>query len=180
MSTGTLLQRPLPCVGNASVYDALFDDVPQKEQQTARVQAAALCARCPSPCPDKVTETSTTRVVVELAPGWMPDAQEGRALYTGRETWHGTAAGVPTHGCRCQRCTDAYDQHLERHARRTAGQALRTGQSYVRAEDRVDAHAREALQLARKGRTVPDIALALCVTEETALRLIDRAQQITA
>lgn len=169
MSTATL-----PCVGQEAVYDALFDDEHPDTRATAQTKAAALCARCPSPCPDKVSAASGPRLVTDLEPGWMPDTREGRA------PWHGTRAGVVTHGCTCRRCADAYASNKDRRRDISAGRSVAYGRSYIPIDQRVTAFARIAVDLLREGRTTADIATALCVTEDTALRLIDHAQQAAA
>ncbi|MFF8610851.1 hypothetical protein ACF06X_33635 [Streptomyces sp. NPDC015346] len=45
----------LPCTGQATLYDlVLFDDAPADTRTQAVHRAAALCATCPTPCPEKV------------------------------------------------------------------------------------------------------------------------------
>lgn len=167
----------LPCLGHQDLYDALFDDVPTAQRELARRRAMALCGGCPQPCEEQVTAASAPRTVDLLADNWLPDATEGRSQYTGRERWHGTAAGVATHGCRCGRCQRAHDAHLARHRDRAQGQSLRTGASYVRAADRVDHWAAWAAELAADGTDHAAIAAKLLVTEDTVGLLLARRQE---
>lgn len=72
-----------PCVGNARLYDiALFGGVPAAERDQAIRQTAALCAACPTPCEQKITDTGTPKIT-GLDPDWtMPACCKGdRASY---------------------------------------------------------------------------------------------------
>lgn len=135
----------LPCFGNQAVYDALFDDVPAAQRQAAQAEAASLCGRCPSPCADKVTAAAAPRVLELLPTGWMPPATEGRP-----------EPEIPTVG--------------KRRARDTAPGI---GCDYVPTDKRVQAWARMAGERAAQGWQLADIALELCVTEDTAQRLLN-------
>ena len=139
MNTSTL-----PCVGNAGVYDALFEDVPDKQRQAARTKAASLCARCPAPCPEKVTADTATRVIELLPSGWMPGSREGRP-----------EPEQPQFGGRRRRET-----------------AAGIGHDYVAPDKRVQAWVRMAAERDSQGWKLPDIALDLCVSEETVQHLL--------
>ncbi|MFI6055471.1 hypothetical protein ACIBCO_35965 [Streptomyces violascens] len=171
------MSATLPCVGHEAVYDALFDDAPADLRADAQAKAVALCARCPRPCPDQVITVSEPRTAPELPDGWLPEQREGRALYTGRESWHGTPSGITTYGCPCQACADAHTAHTNRLKAISLGRPMAKSRAYIPTKNRVAAFARMALDLHREGRTTADIALALCVSETDAQRLIDHAQQ---
>ncbi|WP_333745546.1 hypothetical protein [Streptomyces sp. IBSBF 2950] len=175
--TAPALVGILPCQDRLDVWDALFEDEGSEARATAHRTAVTLCAGCPRPCPEQVTEASAPRTVVDLAEDWLPPSREGRSQYTGKEKWHGTAAGVPTHGCYCHRCIAAYDAHRDRHAQRAKGQALSVGRMYVPVDDRVRIWATEAVALDRLGLTRAQIATQLYVTEETAEQLLAYAAQ---
>ncbi|WP_098894223.1 hypothetical protein [Streptomyces sp. t99] len=167
----------LPCLGHQDLYDALFDDADPEQWEPAHRRAMALCGACPQPCDQQVTATSAPRTVDLLSAGWMPAATEGRSLYTGKERWHGTAAGVATYGCSCARCEHAHEAHLVRHRDRARGQSLRTGASYVPTTDRVDHWAAWAAELADGGTDHAAIAQELLVTEDTVRLLLARRQE---
>ncbi|WP_435058414.1 hypothetical protein [Streptomyces sp. bgisy060] len=139
----------LPCLGHQDLYDALFDDAAPEQREPAHRRAMALCGACPQPCDQQVTAASVPRTVEPLPAGWLPAATEGRSLYTGRERWHGTAAGV----------------------------SIRTGGSYVRSVDRVDHWAAWAAELAADGIDHAAIAAELLVTEDTVRLLLARRQE---
>jgi hypothetical protein len=143
----------LPCIGNADLYDALFDDVPEGQRQAAQAKAAALCGRCPSPCPQKVTPDAQARTLQLLPTGWMPAATEGRP-----------EPETPAFGKRRTRQDPLYG----------------IGFDYIRPNKRVQTWARMAAERAAQGCRLSDIALDLCVTEDTAQRLIDMASQKAA
>ncbi|GAA1110682.1 hypothetical protein [Streptomyces javensis] len=170
--TAATVAVTLPCTDRLDVWDALFEDEDSEAQAAARRTAVTLCAGCPRPCPEQITEASAPRTVTELAEDWLPPSREGRSLYTGKEKWHGTAAGVPTHGCYCHRCAAAYDAHRDRHAQRAKGHSLSIGRSCVPVADRVRVWATEAVAQTRLGLTPAQIATRLYVTEQTAEQLL--------
>lgn len=117
-----------PCISDPALYDrVLFDDATSEERAQARSEAAALCARCPSPCDARVTDATQPQPLVLL-----PAAPRRRPR-------------VP-----------------------------KTGRDYVRPQQRPAAWARMARALADEGRSLPDIAAGLCVSEATAQALLDR------
>ncbi|MDX3165953.1 hypothetical protein PV516_19385 [Streptomyces scabiei] len=170
--TAPALVGTLPCTERLDVWDALFEDEGSEVHAAAHRTAVTLCAGCPRPCPEQVTEASAPRTVTELTDDWLPPSREGRSQYTGEEKWHGTAAGVPTYGCSCRRCVTAYDAHRDRKVQRDIGQNLNIGRAYVAAADRVRVWATEAVALARLGLTPAEIGTQLYVTEETAEQLL--------
>ena len=134
-----------PCLGHADLYDiVLFGDAPTEQRQQAVHRAAALCATCPSQCDQKVTADSGPVELVLLEPDWMPAAREGRPEPEPR-----------TFGGR---------------RRKPDGPAV--GQDYVPTDRRISAWAAMAAERAASGRSVPDIATDLCVSEDTARQLI--------
>lgn len=84
----------LPCVGRPRLYDLVLfnDEAPADKRAAARTEAAGLCARCPSPCPDRVTADTEPRPLVLLPDDWMPPVTEG-----GAKQEHGTTAGWQRH-----------------------------------------------------------------------------------
>lgn len=167
-----ILTARLPCVGNAETYDALFEDGQPVLLAAAQAKAAALCARCSAPCPDKVTVSSGPRTAELLPMGWLPPTKDGRPQYTGDEKWHGTPAGLATYGCQCWRCQEAHTNHKNSHNARSLGKSLRTGGGYVPTDQRVAKWAQMAADLNRRGRTHAQIAEELYVTEDTARALL--------
>lgn len=147
----------LPCAGNAALYDLVLfeEDADPRQRQQAVHRAAALCAGCPAPCPEKVTADSSPRELVLLEPDWMPPAREGRPepKPAPRRTWS---------------------------ADRRAAAAMTVGRDYVPAAKRVSAWARMAAEYAAAGMPLAQIADQLCVTEQTAADLITHAQQQAA
>ncbi|MTE20252.1 hypothetical protein F0L17_14265 [Streptomyces sp. TRM43335] len=144
----------LPCVGRSALYDlALFEeDADPRQRQQAVHRAAALCAGCPAPCPEKVTADSGPRELVLLEPDWMPPAREGQPepKPTPRRKWS---------------------------ADRRKAAAMTVGRDYVPTDRRADAWARAAAEHAAAGMPLAQIAERLCVTEQTAADLITHAQQ---
>jgi DNA-binding NarL/FixJ family response regulator len=139
----------LPCTGRPELFDAVLwpeDDTPAPPAAVA--EAAALCARCPARCDQAVTATTQPRPVTLLADDWLPPASEGVPT-----------PEVPTFG-----------------GRRHRQPAIATGRDYVRPHQRETAWARMAAELADAGRTVPDIAAQLCVSEDTVRALLARQQ----
>lgn len=139
----------LPCTGRSALYDLVLfdDDAPADKRDAARTEAASLCARCPSPCPERVTADTAPRHLALLDDGWMPPATEGRAeqVPPPPRTWS---------------------------ADRRAAAAVAVGRDYVRPHQRPAAWARMAADLAAKGRTLGEIAADLCVSEDTAAALL--------
>ncbi|MHA4819447.1 hypothetical protein ACXZ65_34420 [Streptomyces aculeolatus] len=169
----------LPCLGREAIYDALFDDIAPDRRAAALTEAVQLCSRCPSPCEQQVTAASGPRTAEELPLGWMPAERDGRPQYTGTESWHGTAAGLPTHGCHCPRCVMAYEAHCERQQNTALARRIQTGRSYVPAADRVDHWARWAADLNAAGWNPNDIADQLYVPLATVHLLLDHTKEIT-
>lgn len=169
----------LPCLGHEDIYDALFDDVAPDRQAAARTEAVQLCSRCPSPCEQQVTATSGPRTTKELPLDWMPADRDGQPQYTGTESWHGTAAGVPTHGCHCQPCVKAYAAHCERQQNTALARRIQVGQSYVCPADRVEHWARWAADLNAAGWSPNAIADQVCVPPATVPLLLDHAKEMT-
>ena len=139
----------LPCVGRSALFDLVLfnDEAPADERAAARAEAAGLCARCPSPCPEKVTADTAPRHLVLLDDDWMPPAAEGKPepQVPAARTWS---------------------------ADRRAGAAVTVGHGYVRPHQRPAAWARMAADLAARGRTLAEIAASLCVSEDTAAALL--------
>lgn len=172
--------RQLPCTTRLDVYDALFDDEAPEQQAAAHRVAVRLCGSCPAPCDQKVTSTSTPRVAEELPELWLPATTEGRAEFTGRESWHGRPYALRVHGCQCQRCSSAHQPGAPIRAPRVTWPK---STAYIRPADRISASATEAAGLAAKGMTVQQIADLMCVTVPTAealLRLAITAAQLAA
>lgn len=159
----------LPCTTRLDVYDALFDDEAPEQQATAHPIAVRLCASCPAPCPEKVTEASAPREVELLPDGWLPRTTVGHAGFTGLEPWHGRADAVQVHGCRCQRCTDAYQPDAKPSRQRVYWPKSR---AYVPVNRRIQVWAADARRLQEAGATVQGIADQLCVTADTAQALL--------
>ena len=138
---------PLPCIDNAALYDAvLFDDTPEDERQQAVHRAAALCAACPAKCDQMVTTDTGLRELVLLEPEWMPPPREGKP-----------EPELPAFG----------KKRVRQHAMVS---------DYVKPDDRVVVWARLASQRASAGMPLAAIADDLCVTEETAARLLAYAR----
>jgi hypothetical protein len=134
------------------VYDALFDDVPEAQRTTAQATAAALCGKCPNPCGDKVTADTGARHLELLPIGWMPPSSEG----------------IP----------EPEQPAFGKTRRRQHDPGI--GQDYVPTDKRVKAWARMAAERAAQGWTLADIALDLCVSEDTAQRLLAITHQLAA
>lgn len=136
-----------PCVGHATLYDALFDDEQPEQRAAAQQQAAALCATCPTPCPQKVTASSPPRTSELLDEEWLPPSREGRPepQVPKTRTWS---------------------------AERRAGAAFAVGRAYIKPQQRPAAWARMAAGLAAEGRTPTQIADALCVSTDTVHLLL--------
>lgn len=133
----------LPCTTQPNVYDVLLDEESNTSAyKAARDTAIRLCSTCPTPCPQMVT--------LDSAPPIVDDFDDTE--------WIPTPAPVvllpvgPT--------------------RRRPEYFPPTGRDYVRPERRPAAWARMAAELAAEGRSVPDIALALCVSEDTVTALL--------
>ncbi|URN11305.1 hypothetical protein LUW77_03160 [Streptomyces radiopugnans] len=144
----------LPCVGRAALYGLVLfeEDADPRKRQQAVHRAAALCAGCPAPCPEKVTVTTAPRELVLLETDWMPPTREGRP--------------EPTPAPRRKWSAD----------RRKAA-AMTVGRDYVPAAQREAVWARMAVEYAAAGMPLAGIAERLCVTEQTAADLITHAQQ---
>lgn len=141
-----------PCVGHSALYDAALypdDEAPAEERTQAVHTAAALCDGCPiaSTCTERVTVDTAPRELALLPDNWLPAEREGRPEPEAPKvrTWS---------------------------AERRAGTAITVGRDYVRPAQRPTAWARMAAQLASEGRTVEQIAEALCVSENTARALL--------
>lgn len=172
MGSAAVLASVLPCVGQQAVYDALFDDVPAATRAAAQATALTLCSRCPLPCPDQVTAASAPRAVEILYDDWMPGETDGRPQYDGTERWHGTASGVTVHGCSCHRCQTAHDAGRARRQEAAAARSIRVGGEYVKPSQRPARWAAMAADLEQRGRTLAQIALELCVSEDTVRALL--------
>ena len=148
----SLAEESRPCTGRADLYDiVLFDDAPATERTQAVHQAAALCATCTAPCDQKVTVSTTPVELVLLEPGWMPPTHEGRPEQKPKAGgWR-----VPNR------------------------QTISLGRDYVRPNQRVAVWARMAAERAAMGHKLGDIAVELCVSEDTAAELIRINQQAT-
>lgn len=135
----------LPCTGQTALYDlVLFDDTTAGPARAeAQHRAAALCAACPAPCEQQVTVDTVPQTLVLLPSDWLPPAREGKP------------------------------EPEQRTPRRRQRETLPpVGRDYVRPAQRVTAWARMAGEDAARGRSLADIALDLCVSEDTAAELI--------
>jgi hypothetical protein len=138
----------LPCTNRAKLFDAvLWPEDDAPAPPAAVAEAAALCARCPARCDQAVTAATQPRSVTLLAHDWLPPAREGRP-----------------------------EPEVRKFGRRQQP-AIATGLDYVRPHQRETVWARMAAALAGAGRSVPDIAVELCVTEDTVRALLARQQQ---
>lgn len=136
----------LPCLGNEAIYDtALYDTATPTDRQQAIHRAAALCAGCPAQCGDMVTTATAPRELVLLNLDWMPPAREGRP--------------DPT--------------PAPRPVGRRRSPAPPVGREYVKPERRVTVWASMAARQAATGMPLAAIADSLCVTEDTAARLLE-------
>lgn len=149
-----------PCVGRADVYDTALHDEDATDAQRAQAihTAAALCNGCPLAvgCTGRVTVDAAPAELVLLPDDWMPP-----------ET-----AGVPI--------PEAPPVPNAWPASRRQGAAITVGREYVRTEKRPAVWARMAGDLAAAGRTVPQIADALCVSEDTVRTLLGAPAARTA
>jgi hypothetical protein len=142
----SLTDQPPPCVGNAVLYDtALFGDATPTDRQQAIHRAAALCATCPAQCDAMVTTATAPRELVLLDLDWMPPAQEGRP--------------DPT--------------PAPRPVGRRRNPVPPVGREYVKPDRRVSVWATMAARQAAFGMPLAAIAESLCVTEDTAVRLLE-------
>lgn len=148
-----------PCITAPHLYDAvLFDeDVAEGTRDTARREAARLCAGCPmvAGCADRVTADTAPRHLASLPDGWMPPVTEGRAapVEPPRRTWS---------------------------AERRAGAAITVGRDYIRPHQRLTAWARMAAEDAARGASVAEIAWSLCVSEDTVRALLAHRAGVAA
>lgn len=140
-----------PCVGHADLYDtALYDeDAPAAQRAQAIHQAAALCNGCPlaAACEGRVTLDAAPAELVLLPDGWMPPEREG----------------IPQPEAPVRRGWSA---------NRRAAAAMATGREYVKPEKRPAAWARMAADLIAEGRSVAQVADALCISEDTVRTLL--------
>ncbi|MFJ3793819.1 hypothetical protein [Kitasatospora sp. NPDC090091] len=137
----------LPCTTRLDVYDALLDaELDTQAYKAAHDQAAQLCGACPRPCIEKVTATSAPRTVQDFDDTEWIPAPAPAVL-------------LPLNT-----------------VRRSRVYWPPTGRDYVQPDRRPTAWARMAAELADDGRTLPDIAAALCVDEATATALIESAR----
>lgn len=140
-----------PCVGQSDVYDAALydDDIPTAQRTQAVHTAAALCSGCPiaDTCTDRVTLDTQPQPLELLPDNWLPPTREGRPepAVPAARTWS---------------------------KERREGAAITVGRDYVKPAQRPNAWARMAAELAEQGRTLAQIAEALCISEDTAAALV--------
>ncbi|GAA1977265.1 hypothetical protein [Kitasatospora viridis] len=133
----------LPCGTDPAAYDALLDEEPSSPAyQAARDTAVQLCTGCPSPCPERITPGSEPRTVQDFDDSDWIPAPAPVVLLPVRPT------------------------------RRRPRHFPPTGRDYVRPERRPAVWASMAAELAAEGRSLDDIAAALCVSEETVTALL--------
>lgn len=145
-----------PCVGNEAIYDtALFDDAPAADRTQAIHQAAALCAGCPSQCDQIVTADTGPRELVLLSRNWMPPRREGRP--------DPTPARLPR-------------PVIGRHR----SPAPSAGRARTKPDQRIAVWAAMAVERAAMGMPLAAIAADLCVSEDTAARLLDVGRGVVA
>jgi hypothetical protein len=144
----------LPCRGNEALYDiVLFGEGTQAERRQAKHRAAALCASCPVQCDQIVTVDTAPRELVLLEPGWMPPEREG---------------------------TPDPEPRMPVRGKRTQHPDIKVGADYVSPNRRVTVWAEAAAAKAAAGMPLAAIADDLCVTVETAQRLLEIGRAVTA
>jgi len=141
----------LPCTTRPNIYDVLLDAEPDTSAyKAAHAEAVSLCSTCTRSCGERVTLSSAPRGVEDFDDTEWIPAPKPVVL-------------LPVGPARQPR---VYFPP--------------TGREYVRPERRPAVWARMAAELAAEGRPLTGIALALCVSEETAAQLLAAPTNIAA
>ncbi|WP_086562014.1 hypothetical protein [Streptomyces africanus] len=144
----------LPCKGHEALYDiVLFDDSNTAERQQATHRAAALCATCPMQCDQMVTAGSKPAPLVLLEADWTPPEHRVAAVPSRRKASGGRRPRKPRIGVDFE---------------------------HFRRDQRIAVWARMAAERDDAGLPLSAIAVELCVSVETAARLLEMGRTVRA